>query len=470
MPVLASRKDPIFYELCTHYGFLRGAPHSILKNPSLARRGTDTESFMAFSIMRTAKLKTAGNVAGACAHIERTIDTPNADPARTPLNEWLIGGPKMFEAAQKTWEKLDRKPRKNAVHGIEVLMTASPEIFEKEKNNPEFLKEFKAKSIEWLKQQFESKGAKIVGANLQLDESTPHIQAIIIPVVRHERLGTGLTCTEYLDGRKKLQDLQDSFANTMNPLGLSRGIHGSRAEHQKIKTFYSALKNEDVPKFALPRTMTIKRRRPGILAGNEEVEVVSQDDIREMLGTRGRIIRNMAKMSFVHKRALDQIKRNNQKLTSGIEKVRAEARELANIARALPLDTILKKLGYKQNSATEWVGSDLRLSVNGQKIWDIDRKIGGGGAIDLAKHILQAGNKPCDYKAAVSALSTRFGLTHETSIDLKKSITEQHRPPEAEINSPSLQLNDVALWRENRQSTEPPQKPQKIRSNRGLSK
>lgn len=426
---------------------------------------------MSYAIMRTAKLKTVGNVAGACAHIERTIGTPNADPARTPQNEWLIGGPKMFEAAQKTWEKLDRKPRKNAVHGIEVLMTASPEIFEKEKNNPEFLKDFKAKSIEWLKQEFESKGATIVGANLQLDESTPHIQAIIIPTTHHERLGSGLACVKYLGGRQRLRDLQDGYANIMRPLGLQRGLKGSKAPHERVKNFYSAIDSNDIPKFKMPGSHKISRKKSGFLAGREDVEVVDKIDIKRVLEKQGKKVRDLAKIGVMHERANRQLKKSNNLLAQRLNDVvasknsqQAENQQLANLARALPLDMILQKLGYRRNEAGEWVGRNLRLSVTDQKFWDLDRKIGGGGAIDLAKHILQAANKSCDYSAAVSALSASFGLTHETSINLKESITEQHRTPEAEINSTSLQLNDVALWRENYQSSEPPQKPQKIRS------
>ncbi len=35
---------------------------------------------MNYAILRTAKLKTMGNIGGSLAHNYRTIETPNADP------------------------------------------------------------------------------------------------------------------------------------------------------------------------------------------------------------------------------------------------------------------------------------------------------------------------------------------------------------------------------------------------------
>ena len=49
---------------------------------------------MAFMILRAEKLKTMGNVGGSLAHNYRTIETPNADPSRTPDNSHSLPTPK----------------------------------------------------------------------------------------------------------------------------------------------------------------------------------------------------------------------------------------------------------------------------------------------------------------------------------------------------------------------------------------
>ena len=41
----------------------------------------------AYAILRTAKLKTLGNVGGSLAHSYRTRETSNADPSRADQNE-----------------------------------------------------------------------------------------------------------------------------------------------------------------------------------------------------------------------------------------------------------------------------------------------------------------------------------------------------------------------------------------------
>ena len=121
----------------------------------------------AFAILRTEKLKTPGNVAASASHIERTRPTKNADADRTPLNEWLVGGPGMYASAKAVWNKIPKK-RSDAVHGFEVLMTASPEAMQAADFD---LGKWKSQSIAWLGQQF--KGAVIVGACLHLDEARP---------------------------------------------------------------------------------------------------------------------------------------------------------------------------------------------------------------------------------------------------------------------------------------------------------
>ena len=46
-----------------------------------------------FAILRTAKLKTLGNIGGSLAHTYRTRETTNADPSRTGDNEHSHGTP-----------------------------------------------------------------------------------------------------------------------------------------------------------------------------------------------------------------------------------------------------------------------------------------------------------------------------------------------------------------------------------------
>ena len=80
---------------------------------------------MNYAILRTAKLKTMGNIGGSLAHNYRTIDTPNADPNRTPTNDHTVATPEAVKQAIQ--DRLPEKRRSDAVLCVEYLITASPE-------------------------------------------------------------------------------------------------------------------------------------------------------------------------------------------------------------------------------------------------------------------------------------------------------------------------------------------------------
>jgi hypothetical protein len=85
---------------------------------------------MAFAIVRTAKLKTAGNLGGLNNHLERKMEVPNADPELSHLNRRKVGSGDLAKDVTNRLQAAGiEKPRKNAVLAIEHLMTASPEAF-----------------------------------------------------------------------------------------------------------------------------------------------------------------------------------------------------------------------------------------------------------------------------------------------------------------------------------------------------
>ena len=80
---------------------------------------------MNYAILRTAKLKTMGNIGGSLAHNYRTINTPNTDPNHTPKNHHTVATPEAVKKAIQ--DRLPEKRRSDAVLCIEYLITASPE-------------------------------------------------------------------------------------------------------------------------------------------------------------------------------------------------------------------------------------------------------------------------------------------------------------------------------------------------------
>ena len=84
---------------------------------------------MAFTVLRIQKLKTWGAVAGAGKHNQRERETPNADAEKASLNRHLVGTPGMDNVAAIKEAIGSQRIRKNAVLGVEMLLSASPDYF-----------------------------------------------------------------------------------------------------------------------------------------------------------------------------------------------------------------------------------------------------------------------------------------------------------------------------------------------------
>jgi len=182
---------------------------------------------MNYAILRTAKLKTMGNIGGSLAHNYRTIETPNTDPNLTSKNHHTVATPEAVKQVIK--DRLPEKRRSDAVLCIEYLITASPE-WEGWGNDKEV--EFFKRSSLWL---MDKHGAEnIAGVSIHRDISTPHLVAYVVPI---DQKGN-LNCKDFLGGRAKLNKMQTDFANTVTDLGLTRGKEGSKAKHTSIKAYY----------------------------------------------------------------------------------------------------------------------------------------------------------------------------------------------------------------------------------------
>ena len=182
---------------------------------------------MNYAILRTAKLKTMGNIGCSLAHNYRTIETPNADPNLTPKNHHSVATPEAVKQAIK--DRLPEKRRSDAVLCIEYLITASPE-WEGWGNSLE--DEFFKRSAQWLMDKHGEEN--IAGMSIHRDISTPHLVAYVIPIDQKGKLN----CKNFLGGRVKLNQMQTDFAKTVTDLGLTRGKEGSKAKHNSIKAYY----------------------------------------------------------------------------------------------------------------------------------------------------------------------------------------------------------------------------------------
>lgn len=140
-----------------------------------------------YAIIRINKLKD-GDLGGVERHNLRIgPPEPNVDPTRSHLNRYIKSGNHGLKNSILTRIKdagVTRKIRPDAVLGIEVMMTASPEFFDadmREGKSPK-LEEWIADSVNYVN-ELAGGEQNIVQLVLHMDETgSPHLHAVFVPL------------------------------------------------------------------------------------------------------------------------------------------------------------------------------------------------------------------------------------------------------------------------------------------------
>jgi Plasmid recombination enzyme len=351
------------------------------------------------AIFRMSKLKSFAAIAGAEHHNRRTRTTLNADPDRLDANFVFLGDADrpLVELAQ---EKIgEQKIRKNAVLAIDVFVSASPEYFRPEA--PEKAGDWQGDRVTaWLEaneiflaQEFGV--GRILRAECHLDESTPHIHAVVVPLT-----ATGKLSYRQLYGgsRTQLSALQDRAWAAVADLGLERGMKGSQATHQAVQEWYAEMLQ---PSGADLDAETVRVQ----LADRAHVARERQQ-LKQQAATLAQTLaeRNQENQALLAQtRSLEaQLKTTKEQAATWKEKYGA----LVDPVRSLPLADVAAALCLELGGES-WRQEGHEIRINGTQFydWDESQMKGGGGAIDLVMHVLRS-----DFKTAVAWLADRFGV------------------------------------------------------------
>lgn len=337
-----------------------------------------------YAIMRCEKVKSGGRAAVIHAHNTRSSNPINANPTGHVVA--LVPCADLPAAIDARIESAGATRRANSVIAQEMILTASPEFFRP--GDPAKsghydrapTKAWMQASREWLKVEF---GDRLISAHLHLDESTPHIHAVIVPLTKDNRLSA-----KDLFNPQTLQRMQGSYAESVAHLGLQRGIEGSTATHEQVRQYYGRVNGPaPAPAPTIPTPPMLGREQWAADQTRAVAEAVepAQAQAREM------------------QRA--QTKADQDRAT--LEKWRQEAARV----RDIPLTTVLESAGLyvDPDDRHQWRGPGMRISVGvggkDGKWYDHEAGRGGGGAIDLALHV--TGN--ADFRAAVAWLGGSVG-------------------------------------------------------------
>ena len=166
-------------------------------------------------------------------HIDRTEGKehtyPHADSARKHLNIHFDIHEKrneipLHEAIEKRIAegyKGEKAIRKDAVKYCTHVLTGShekmKEIFADKEKSKEWIKE----NYKFLAKEFGKEN--IVRFTLHLDEKTPHLHAVTIPLTNDGRL----SAKEIIGNKQSMKNFQTRYAAAMEKFGLERGIENT---------------------------------------------------------------------------------------------------------------------------------------------------------------------------------------------------------------------------------------------------
>lgn len=250
--------------------------------------------------MRIKKLHSNSNVGGAISHHLRTRETDNADP-ELMKNNWFFPNDYPTDQNGKTdksvnadlqfrkdqqqkamamyKKRLPEKVRKNGVRAVEFMMTVSPEVMQRKDFNA--TKYLNACS-NWAREKFGKENVFFIAYHR--DETTPHVSLLLTPIDENGKLNA----RKFFGGRDKMSALQDDFYNSVGKeFGLDRGIKGSKAKHQTIKSYYEKQnqKDQELEKLAEDISQNLPQKKFGQSADSyqQEKEKFIQDKLKPVV-------------------------------------------------------------------------------------------------------------------------------------------------------------------------------------------
>lgn len=292
-----------------------------------------------YCIFRFEKHKSKGTVTSSLKHTFREIETKNAD--LSVQNEILKGGSSSKDVMKDYNNRLkqvlgDKKPRKNAVLAIETIQTFSPEQV---KNIN--LDKWKRDNLQFLEETFGKDN--VISVVLHLDEKTPHITAVILPIDSKNKLN----CRE-VTSRENLIKYQDNYAKHMEQHALKRGERGSKIKHKSPKKYYSELNSvnyhlEKDKKFidGIINDELIPKKK--LFESNESFMDKISDYYEKLTDVCKKLIKSNAGLRLERTNLNEKIESLSIRLRNKENSLKIKDREISNLLETLNNNPILTK-------------------------------------------------------------------------------------------------------------------------------
>lgn len=294
---------------------------------------------MSYAIIRNEKL-TRAKAMGAYKHNERKTknhSNKNIDSSKTDLNYYLkkieLSYIKEFDRIKEKYD-LKGQIRSNSNIMCEMVFT-SDQIFFDEIGYEESKRYFK-ESYDFICKYKNLGEQNIISAVVHMDEDTPHMHLLFIPVVhRTDKQGNKIDkvcCRDFWKGRNSYRDLQNAYFKHISEKGfkLERGelVEVTNREHYSVKEFKQITNFENTKKILenitldLPETPNIKDIKKVMLNRDEKIEkevIKPRDDLIQELHKENILLRKeLSKQSNTVEMATEYEKKHTQMLEDNV--------------------------------------------------------------------------------------------------------------------------------------------------------
>lgn len=286
---------------------------------------------MNYAIFRSQPIMTLNDLAQVGSHNKREKKAYNSNPdikielskdniEIVPLTEKYVKGfynlTKDYRKEHEERMKTEREDRvktfnrmlnksKNVV-ADELLFTATHEFFDN--MTREDIIEWAVTCMDFVYNDLGYKKEQVLHATIHLDEETPHLHCVVVPLVKKfdKRTNTErytISKKQYIRDKIHLSELQDKYHQRLTEKGydLERGIKVNNAKHQKIKDL------KKTTKYYEKKVETVNKRLDNAIIDFEEKMKTSKNTLidKDYIKIRKDTFNSMNNVIMETKRALE---------------------------------------------------------------------------------------------------------------------------------------------------------------------
>ena len=322
---------------------------------TISREKKEVHGDMSYAIVRNEKL-TRAEINGEGTHNDRKAKNhtnKDIDSTRTHLNYYIkkneLTYTKEFDKYMKE-NNLQGHLRSNSIIMCQMIFTSDQAFFDR--IGEEETKRYFDECYKFIC-NYKNLGEKnIISAVVHLDEGTPHMHLIYIPVI-HTKDKEGkeidkICCRDFWKGRDSYRQLQNAFFEYITSKGfeLERGlpVEETGAKHEKIENlkkvtnFENTKKVLDNIKLELPETPNINDIKL-IKLNREKVEyeiIKPKDKLIDELYQENRILHKelskqvkLVDKAIKYEKERKEIMYDNKELHNEVDKIKSEYEEKA---------------------------------------------------------------------------------------------------------------------------------------------